>query len=103
MGVQMIRIFTNERGPDLVANLNCNGFGATHIEGHGAVQKVHIIFTIVQRNDLPKVLKIINKFNPDAFYTIEDVKAVNEGIFPQKKEITLFPLSNVVRHLRKGK
>lgn len=103
IGIQMIRIFTNERGPDLVATLNKCGFGATHIEGHGAVEKVHLIFTIVQRNDLDNVLTIINRFNPDAFYTIEDVKAVNEGIFPGKKEITLFPFSTVVRHWRKGK
>jgi uncharacterized protein YebE (UPF0316 family) len=103
MGIQMIRIFMNERGPELVTSLNDSGFGATNVEGHGAKDKVHIIFTIVQRNDLAKVLDIINRFNPDAFYTIEDVKTVNEGIFPLKKQVTLLPFSNVIRQWRKGK
>jgi uncharacterized protein YebE (UPF0316 family) len=103
MGIQMIRIFMNERGPELVASLNDSGFGATHVEGRGAKEKVNIIFTIVQRNDLAKVLDIITRFNPDAFYTIEDVKAVNEGIFPLKKQVTLLPFSNVIRQWRKGK
>jgi hypothetical protein len=42
-------------------------------------------------------------FNPKAFYTIEDVKAVNEGIFESKKPNTIFPFSNVIRQWGKGK
>jgi len=103
MGIQMIRIFTNEKGMDLVKLLNRNGFGATTIEAHGAVDKVHLVYSIVHRNELEKVLEVINSFNPKAFFTIEDVKAVNEGIFTPRKSMTNFPFANILREWRKGK
>jgi uncharacterized protein YebE (UPF0316 family) len=103
MGIQMIRVFANERGQDLVNILNINGYGATSVEAHGAREKVHLIYTIVQRNELGKVIELINSFNPKAFYTIEDVKAANEGIFPPQKQNAFSNFSNILRHWRKGK
>ncbi|MEI6050280.1 MAG: DUF2179 domain-containing protein [Bacteroidota bacterium] len=103
MGIQMIRVFAHERGTELVQSLNLNGYGATVVEAHGAREKVHLIYTIVQRNELANVLDVINRFNPKAFYTIEDIKAVNEGIFAPKRPNTIFPFSNVLRQWRKGK
>jgi len=103
MGIQMIRVFAQERGPELVQTLNGSGYGATVVEAQGAREKVHLIYTIVQRNELANVLEVINRFNPKAFYTIEDVKAVNEGIFTPKKPNSIFPFSNVLRQWRKGK
>jgi uncharacterized protein YebE (UPF0316 family) len=103
MGILMIRVFAHERGSELVQTLNLSGYGATVVEAYGAREKVHLIYTIVQRNELAKVLDVINCFNPKAFYTIEDVKTVNEGIFAPKKTNTVFPFSNVIRQWRKGK
>jgi uncharacterized protein YebE (UPF0316 family) len=103
MGIQMIRVFANEGGHELVQTLNSNGYGATVVEAQGARDKVHLIYTIVQRNELDKVLSVIDRFNPKAFYTIEDIKAVNEGIFVPRKNDTIFPFSNILRQWRKGK
>lgn len=104
MGIQMIRVFANERGRDLVQILNSNGFGATSVEAHGAKERVHLVYSIVHRHELEKVLDLINEFNPKAFFTIEDVKSVNEGgIFSPKKQATLLPFSNIIREWRKGK
>lgn len=103
MGIQMIRVFTQERGKDLVQSLNSNGYGATFVEAYGAKERVHLIYTIIQRNELENVLSIIDSFNPKAFYTIEDVKAVSEGIFLPRKRKNVIPFSNVLREWRKGK
>ena len=103
MGIQMIRVFTQERGRDLVQSLNSKGYGATFVEAHGAKEKVHLIYTIIQRNELENVLEVIDSFNPKAFYTIEDVKAVNEGIFLPRKHKNVIPFSNILREWRKGK
>ncbi len=104
MGIQMIRVFANERGRELVQILNSNGFGATSVEAHGAKERVHLVYSIVHRHELEKVLDLINEFNPKAFFTIEDVKSVNEGgIFSPKKQATLLPFSNIIREWRKGK
>jgi uncharacterized protein YebE (UPF0316 family) len=103
MGFQMIRIFTYQNGPVLVQDLNSSGFGATSVEAQGAKEKVHIIYTIVQRTEINRVLGIIEDFNPKAFYTIEDVRSVNEGIFPSRRRESVFPFANVLRHWRRGK
>lgn len=103
MGIQMIRVFINENGMDLVKTLNDNGFGATTIEAHGAKEKVHLVYSIVHRSELEKVLDVINKFNPRAFFTVEDVKSVNEGIFSPRKQNPIFPFANVIRGWRPGK
>jgi len=103
MGILMIRIFANERGTDLVNILNSSGFGATVVDAHGARDKVHLIYTIVKRNEIENSLGLINKFNPKIFYTIEEIKTVNEGIFTPKKHNVNFPFSNILRQWRKGK
>jgi uncharacterized protein YebE (UPF0316 family) len=103
MGILMIRIFAHERGSELVQTLNVNGYGATVVQATGAREKVDLIYTIVKRNELGNVLDLVNGFNPDTFYTIEDVKSVNEGIFTPKKPNSIFPFSNVIRQWRKGK
>lgn len=103
MGILMIRVFAHERGPELVNTLNLSGYGATVVDAHGAREKVHLIYTIVQRNELDRVLNVINNFNPKAFYTIEDVKSVNEGIFSPRKHHSILPFNNVLREWRKGK
>jgi uncharacterized protein YebE (UPF0316 family) len=102
MGIQMIRIFASERGTELVQLLNSSGFGATVVEGFGARTQVQLIYTIVKRNELAGVIDVITRFNPKSFYTIEDVRSVNEGIFTPKSN-SEFPFSNILRQWRKGK
>jgi uncharacterized protein YebE (UPF0316 family) len=103
VGIQMIRVFVNNNMTDLVHNLNISGYGATVVEARGARENVHLIYIIVQRNDLANVIEVINKFNPKSFYTIEDVRSVSEGIFPPKKPHSIFTSSHMMRRWRRGK
>ena len=103
VGIQLIRVITHQKGPELVHVLNEKGFGATIVEAHGAREKVHLIYTVVQRNDLGKVVEIINSLNPKAFFSIEDVRSTREGVFPPKKSNGAFPFSHVQRRWRGGK
>ena len=103
MGIQMIRVFANERGKELVQILNKSGYGATSVEAHGARDEVYLVYTIVHRNELGKVIEVINTFNPRAFYTIEDVRAANEGIFTPQKQNAISNFSYILRNWRKGK
>lgn len=103
MGILMIRVFASERGSELVNILNASGYGATVVEAHGARDKVHLIYTIVHRTELDKVIEQINSFNPKAFYTVEDVRSVNEGIFTSRKIKSMSMFTNVLKEWRKGK
>jgi uncharacterized protein YebE (UPF0316 family) len=99
IGNLIIRIITQKDATELINALNQNNFGVTSVEATGSKGRVHIIYSTIKRSNLESVVKIIQEFNPKAFYTIEDVRFVNEGIFPNKKPswLTLNP------HRRKGK
>lgn len=82
MGVVKIQIITRREATQLIAALKEAGYGITHHDAHGANSVVSIIHTIVKRTDLGKVEEIIRTYNPKAFYTIEEVKFVSQGVFP---------------------
>ena len=82
---------------ELVSALNTCGYGATVVEAHGAREKVHLIYTIVHRNEIEKVIEVINNFNTKAFYTIEDVRSVNEGIFNPRKSNSFIQFTDVLK------
>jgi len=56
------------------------------VDAHGGQGPVKIIFTIVKRKDIERVLDIIRSCNPQAFYNIEDVRSVRKG-FPVVKGV----------------
>lgn len=88
IGNSIIRIITQREASGLVEKLNNAGFGVTHVDAFGRTSEVKIIYSVVKRDDLHRVLKIVKEFNPKAFYTIEDVQYVREGIYsPQHFQI----------------
>lgn len=80
-GYVILRQFTKINGAGLVLKLNHQGHGATLMKGEGAVYKVDIVETVVRRTDIRKVEKMILDHDPEAFYTIEDVRTRRRGIF----------------------
>ncbi len=81
LGRVMIRIISREDSEELAALLRKNDLGVTTVEAQGKSGEVTIIFTIINRRDLNGILKKLNQFNPDIFYTIEDIHTVNKGFF----------------------
>jgi uncharacterized protein YebE (UPF0316 family) len=88
IGTVVIRIITQKDATQLIEVLKTDGYGVTHADAQGALGPVKIIFTIVKRKDISSVLEIIRKFNPQAFYTIEDIRSVRQGVFPIAKKPT---------------
>jgi uncharacterized protein YebE (UPF0316 family) len=85
MGIVKIQIITRKSAVDLIKNLQNAGYGITHHEAKGSSEIVSIIYSIIKRNEIHKVEKIVKATNPKAFYSIEDVKSVSHGIFPVKE------------------
>jgi uncharacterized protein YebE (UPF0316 family) len=81
-GKSMIRIITKTDAAALIEALRCRGFGVTKIDAQGGSGLVNVIYSIIDRIDVQKVIETINRHNPRAFFTIEDVRSVKEGIFP---------------------
>jgi len=94
VGIIQLQIITRTDAHQLIEKLKTEGYGITHQEAHGAVEEVSIIYSIIKRTDLSKVDEIIRIYNPNAFYSIADVKFVNKG---------LYSAVNPMHYWRKGK
>jgi uncharacterized protein YebE (UPF0316 family) len=103
LGVVMVRVVTKDDAAPLVDFLKAENYGVTSIDGHGTSGEVKVVFTIVPRREVPGVVELIKKFNPHAFYSIEEVGLVERGVFPARKRWRDFSLSDLFRPFRKGK
>ncbi len=84
VGNLMIRVITSKDGDVLAKILNLHGFGVTIVDAEGSSGKVNIIYSLVHRTNITSALKLIKDFNSEIFYSIEDIRDVNSGIFPEK-------------------
>ena len=89
IGDVIIRVITRSDASELISELRTQNFGLTVVDAEGSQQKVKLIFSVIKRENIQHFVSVINQYNPRAFYTIEDVKSVNEGVFkrPRKRII----------------
>ena len=87
LGLQVLRIIISENWQPLVDALQKHNLGITVIDGQGSKGPVKIIFTIVKRKDVSLVRRVLKNVNPQAFYSIEDIRIANQGVFPKKNTI----------------
>lgn len=84
MGIVKIQVITRKPADLLIEKLLAAGYGITHQDANGATENVSIIYSIIKRTELPKMIEKIKAYNPKAFYSIEDVKFVSHGVYPLK-------------------
>jgi uncharacterized protein YebE (UPF0316 family) len=104
LGVMIVRTITQKPADLLINKLHSLGFGITTVDAKGSKSDVNIIYTIIHRNELKRVINIIKAYNPKAFYSVEDVRYVNEGSFPLRRSLLgRSPDGSAFRRWRKGK
>jgi len=81
LGFVNIRIITQKSGAELIQNLSDLGYGVTYLDAYGSKGPVNVIYCVLKRKDLTEVTQIIKHFNPKAFYTLEDIRLTNSGVF----------------------
>lgn len=84
LGLQVIRIITNQNCDNLLIGLKRKNHGVTIVDAQGAVGPVKMLFTIIKRKNVQQVVLLIHQFNPTAFYSIEDIKDTSQGVFSSK-------------------
>ena len=86
IGMVILRIITpKESEADMAAFLQAENYGATIMDAKWARGNVQMILSLVNRSDVHRIVSHIEKTIPDAFYSIEDVRYVNQGVFRPKK------------------
>jgi len=85
LGHELIRIITRMNPSNLTAALRKEGFGITVLKGNGMEGEVGVIYVIIRRSHLRRVRELIGQYNPQALYTIEDIRYVSRPIFYRDK------------------
>ncbi|MDP1713125.1 MAG: DUF2179 domain-containing protein [Anaerolineales bacterium] len=83
MGMLVIRVIIPEHVKDLALKLHEKGYGFTSVDAYGSQGPVKLIYTIVMRKNLPEVAGIIQQAYPSAFFTVEELRSVEHGVFPR--------------------
>ena len=104
LGNVIVRVISIRRFDAFIDYLKDNNYGVTLLNAQGLYGDVNILFTIIPRNKVKSAVAFIKESNPQAFYSIEDVRFVNEknvtfsnsGIIKTRKILSRRPL-------RKGK
>jgi len=84
VGNVLLRVITPNNADALVERLREEKHGVTCIDGEGKSGKVKIIFLVLDRVNLPRVIETVRQCRPEAFYSVEDIRAVGRGYFRVK-------------------
>jgi uncharacterized protein YebE (UPF0316 family) len=82
IGTQIIRVIVQNDQHLLTENLHTAGYGVTCVDGQGTTGPVMLVYTVVKRKDMARVIDIIHQTHPNAFITIEDLRSTQAGVFP---------------------
>ncbi|RQD80032.1 MAG: DUF2179 domain-containing protein [Methanocalculus sp. MSAO_Arc1] len=103
IGQVIVRVITSRDATQLIESLKQKNYGITSIDAEGATGDVKLIFLVIKRSHLTEVINQIKHFNPNAFYSVEDVRSVKEGVFPLEKKGFLSSRYNAMKVRRKQK
>jgi len=98
-----IRIITKKKAETLLDALKKAKFGVTAVDADGSKGRVKIIFAVIKRKYIQKVMNIVKQYNPNAFYSIEDIRFVSESLYPYSSHWSQRTHLNFLQFWRKGK
>ncbi|MDH7517903.1 MAG: DUF2179 domain-containing protein [Candidatus Thermoplasmatota archaeon] len=90
IGLAIVRIITKHDATKLIEYLKSMEYGVTIVDAEGVKGPVKLIFAVVKRVDLKKILGDIERIHPHAFYSVKDVRSVGEAILPSSKNRRFF-------------
>ncbi|MDR0666351.1 MAG: DUF2179 domain-containing protein [Campylobacteraceae bacterium] len=99
IGTVVVRIITKKDSHELAKTLRKQGYSVTVLDAQGNTGAVNVVFTVIKRADVPKILPIILHYNPNAVYSIEDIRYISEYGLPSNEAKTK---RNIVNFLTRG-
>lgn len=82
LGLLIVRVIIPDHIQDLTDRLYERGYGVTSVKGQGSLGQVKLVYTAVMRKNLSEVVQIIERTYPSAFYTVEELRSAERGVFP---------------------
>jgi uncharacterized protein YebE (UPF0316 family) len=85
LGLARVQTFSPHGGVEVAEALRDQGFGVTEFLGRGREGNVELVSCVARRSEVPKMLKTIEAWDPEAFVTVDEPRAVHRGWLMQKR------------------
>ncbi len=82
LGMYVLRVILSADGERLAGQLRTAGYGVTMVNGMGSAGEVKLLYTVIKRKNLMPVMEIIKAVSPTAFFSVEELRSAESGIFP---------------------
>jgi uncharacterized protein YebE (UPF0316 family) len=87
MGSVGIHMITHKNANSLIDELRAASYRVTHIDARGATGPVQVVYTVIKRKELRKVLVIARHFDPRVFYSVDDLHSAAAGVAPLRRRV----------------
>jgi uncharacterized protein YebE (UPF0316 family) len=84
---RLVRIINANVEVDLAGGLRSRDYRLTRVEGHGRDGPVQIMFMVVKRRDLGRLLAVIDELAPRAFVGVERVDRAHGEVFAAERAV----------------
>lgn len=85
LGSVIVRVITRRDATDLTDALRRAGYGVTSVGAQGVTGPVQIVISVVRRKKLGDVLRHVKCFDPNAFYSVDDLQSCAESVYPLQR------------------
>jgi uncharacterized protein YebE (UPF0316 family) len=88
-GLSQVRIVSQHGGVEIAEALRERGYGVTEVPGYGRDGGVEIVHSVVQRQHLADVVKIVDQWDDKAFDTLEEPPINSRGNHPRRSPLNI--------------
>lgn len=85
LGLATVRVISEHGGVEAADALREEGFGVTEFAGQGRRGTVEVLYTVVRRSQVKRILALVNEWAPDSFVTVEEPRSIQRGWLLQKR------------------
>ena len=96
-GLSTVRIVSQHGGVEIAEALRDRGYGVTEIPGFGRDGGVEIVHSVVQRQHLGEVMRIVDRWDSKAFVTVEEPRVLRGGRFARRASMNLWMAEKMKR------
>jgi uncharacterized protein YebE (UPF0316 family) len=100
IGLATMRIISRRTDAQMATNLRALGCGVTEFIGAGREGKVDVVYTVVHRRDIGRVLDEVERLDAEAFVTVEEPREIRRGWMyttPRRRMATGLPMHDWAR------
>jgi uncharacterized protein YebE (UPF0316 family) len=81
IGHSHLQIISSRRGAAIAESIRAAGYAATEMAARGRDGTVSVISCSIRRRDIVRVRNEVEKIDPEAFITVEDIRPIHRGFW----------------------